>query len=168
MKRGGVIGLAVVLACSQVSAAQTVDDPPPGPSRRVIEGVPFIAWSEAAQLEYHNRAILNPSFAASLGMILEYWGQDLTRLKKPAEALPSGEDAWGRTESAEAGGVADLKAFIDRGIPVSRTASGSRAARQAGSWLPLAWSSREAIMTPEGIGLAVVLACVQRRSVPLT
>jgi tetratricopeptide (TPR) repeat protein len=117
MKRG-VIGLAVVLAFGQVSAGQTMDDPPPGPSRRVIEGVPFIAWSEEAQLEYHNRAILNPSFAASLGMILEYWGQDLTRLKTPAEALPSGEDAWGTSESAEAGGVADLKAFIDRGIPV--------------------------------------------------
>jgi tetratricopeptide (TPR) repeat protein len=87
-------------------------------SRRVIDGVPFIAWSEAAQLEYHSRAILNPSFAASLGMILQYWGQDLARLKKPEEALPAGEGAWGRTESTEAGGVSDLKAFIDRGIPV--------------------------------------------------
>jgi hypothetical protein len=95
MKRG-IAGLAVVLAFAQVSAAQTMEDPPPGSSRRVIEGVPFIAWSEAAELEYHNKAILNPSFAALFGMILQYWGQDLARLKTPGEALPSGEGAWGR------------------------------------------------------------------------
>jgi len=51
-------------------------------ARVVIPGVPFISWEEAARLDYHDKSITNPSFPAALGMILRYWGQDVSFLKQ--------------------------------------------------------------------------------------
>ncbi|MDA2929702.1 ankyrin repeat domain-containing protein, partial [Acidobacteria bacterium AH-259-O06] len=87
-------------------------------STKLILGVPFISWREAARLEYQDKEILNPSFAASLGMVLKYWGQDLKLLKKGDEALPRGPGGWGHVDSGEGKNLNDLKRFIDRGIPV--------------------------------------------------
>ena len=87
-------------------------------STKLILGVPFISWGEAARLEYQDKNILNPSVAASLGMVLKYWGQPLKLLKQSDKALPKGPEGWGRVESGRGKSLNDLKRFIDRGIPV--------------------------------------------------
>lgn len=92
---------------------------PPGPAARVlIAGVPFISWGEARRLDYQDKDILNPSFAASLGMLLQFWGQDLALLKRIDDALPSQPGGWGVVESGTAKSLEDLKPYIARGLPV--------------------------------------------------
>lgn len=108
-------------AAGQIAPAPTHTESaklPASSSMKLILGVPFLSWGEAAGLEYEDKNILNPSFAASLGMVLEYWGQDLELLQQSANALPKGPEGWGRVESGEGKSLDDLKGFIDRGIPV--------------------------------------------------
>jgi len=88
------------------------------PPRYLIAGVAYITWGEAARLEYQDKRILNPSFAAALGMVLQYWRQDLALLKRASEALPSGAGGWGIVENRDGKSLQDLKPFIARGIPV--------------------------------------------------
>lgn len=83
------------------------------PARALILGVPFISWSEAASLDYANKNIVNPSSPASEGMVLKYWGRDLTSLKQ-SDATPPG---W-RERGGDGGGLDSLKADVARGIPV--------------------------------------------------
>src|SRR5205807_4815474 len=83
------------------------------PPRALILGVPFIAWSEAANLDYANKNIVNPSLPASEGMVLEYWGRDLTPLQQEELQVP------GWVASGGDGGTFDsLKLDVARGIPV--------------------------------------------------
>ncbi len=85
---------------------------PPTATRVVIPGVPFIAWREAAQFEYADKGIMNPSAPAALGMILRYWGEDLSLLKE--KDLPAGWAVEGRTATS----LVDLKPYIHSGRPV--------------------------------------------------
>jgi hypothetical protein len=130
-----VIGLAVVLACAQVvfttgraarfvaAGADGPGDPTragfpeqsSAPSRRIIEGVPFIAWSEAAELD-HNKGILNPSFAASLGMVPRR-GAGARRREAGREGVPGRRGADRRGPGARA-------QLLDPGLP-DRPARGS-------------------------------------------
>jgi hypothetical protein len=95
-----------------------VAQPEAVPSRALILGVPFISFADAAALDYEDKSILNPSFAASLGMILTYWDQDLSLLLRLEEALPTQPGGWGTVEEGKAKDFTELKALIARGIPV--------------------------------------------------
>jgi len=96
-----------------VLAPEQSDERQVSPSKVLILGVPYISWSEAHRLDYVDKDILNPSFAASLGMILKYWDQDLKLLKRGEDAL-----GWGIVEQGKRKNLDELKSFIARGIPV--------------------------------------------------
>ena len=85
----------------------------PLPSHALIAGVPFISWGEAAKLDYHDKQILNPSVAASQGMVLEYWGQDRRRLAKTSDTLQGWTSAGG-----EGGKLDSIRSYVARGIPI--------------------------------------------------
>lgn len=85
----------------------------PLPPRALILGVPFISWSDAANLDYANKDVVNPSVPASEGMVLQYWGHDLTALKQQEQTPPG----W-TNRAGDSGSVDVLKANISRGIPV--------------------------------------------------
>ena len=110
-----VAGYVTVTGTS--APAQTQNEPAkPGrlPPKALIPGVPFVSWRKGASYEEWERNYLNPSFPASVGMILKYWGQSLARLKKVEKPIPSG---W-TNEGGEASGLDEVKPFIARGIPV--------------------------------------------------
>jgi hypothetical protein len=83
------------------------------PSHVLILGVPFISWSEAANLPYWEKQAVNPSLPASEGMILKYWGQDLAALRDSAPTVPG----WVH-QGGDGGSLDSLKSFVARGIPV--------------------------------------------------
>ncbi len=109
--------LAATVAATLATPAAFAQEPPGLPSRALIPGVPFISWSEARQLEYQDKNVLNPSFAASLGMILRYWGQDLELLKSLEKGLPR-EAGWGSWEIRHATAIDELKPYLARGVPL--------------------------------------------------
>lgn len=88
------------------------------PPRVLLSGVPYISFAQAAALEYQDKEILNPSFAAALGMVLQYWGQDLKLLQDANAALPQGEGGWARVEQGKAESIHTLQSYVARGIPV--------------------------------------------------
>jgi len=92
--------------------------PQPLPSQALILGVPYISFAEAGRLEYQDKNILNPSFAASLGMILKYWGQDLSLLRRSDQAIPRGTGGWGVGKDGAAKDLDELKRFVATEIPV--------------------------------------------------
>jgi hypothetical protein len=83
------------------------------PSHVLILGVPFISWSEAANLHYWEKDAVNPSLPASEGMILKYWGRDLAVLRDSAATVPG----WVH-QGGDGGSLDSLKSFVARGIPV--------------------------------------------------
>jgi len=83
------------------------------PSRALILGVPFISWTEAASLDYADKNIVNPSLPASEGMVLKYWGRDLTSLRRSDQTLPE----WAQ-HGGEGGSLDSLRVDVARGIPV--------------------------------------------------
>jgi hypothetical protein len=85
----------------------------PLPSHAIILGVPFISWSDAAKLDYHDKNVLNPSLPAAEAMINEYWGQDLRVLTKGAEAPEGWTSAGGEGASLDT-----LRSYVARAIPV--------------------------------------------------
>jgi TPR repeat protein len=85
------------------------------PERVLLPEVPFISWSEAAKLEYTDKNILNPSFAASMGMILKYWEQPLSLLHDAGGIDGFGDD-W--IVEQKNGDLTELKSIIAKGIPV--------------------------------------------------
>lgn len=106
------------LAVESAPASIAVDTTPTEavdvlPAQALVLGVPFISWETASELDYMNKDILNPSWAATAGMILQYWGQDLARLRTP-EAV----SAWAEWESGNARSLDDLKPWLDQGIPI--------------------------------------------------
>ncbi|MGE5189981.1 MAG: hypothetical protein ACM3NF_08000 [Gemmatimonadota bacterium] len=91
------------------------------PAKALISGVPFISWKDAAKLKYGEKEILNPSWAASYGMVLEYWGGSRTMLESSEQIAMSGFEIVSSRESGKAWGVDDLKGSVARGIPVMVT-----------------------------------------------
>jgi len=85
------------------------------PKKVLLSEVPFISWSEAAKLEYTDKDILNPSFAASMGMVLKYWEQPLSLLHEAGGLTGFGDD-W--IVEQKNGDLTELKSLIARGIPV--------------------------------------------------
>ncbi len=83
------------------------------PSHALISGVPFISWSDAAKLDYHDKKILNPSAPAAEAMVLEYWGQDRRVLAKGTGALEGWTNAGGEGATLDS-----LRSSVARGIPV--------------------------------------------------
>ncbi len=83
-------------------------------ARVVIPGVPFISWEEAERLDYHDKSITNPSFPAALGMILRYWGQDVSLLKQDLSEAP----AWAASARGQHASFDSLKQLVAHGIPV--------------------------------------------------
>ncbi len=82
-------------------------------SHTLIFGVPFISWSEAANLQYRDKNVVNPSLPASEGMILEYWGRDLASLSGSEQTLPG----WVH-QGGNGGSLDSLKELVARRIPV--------------------------------------------------
>lgn len=92
----------------------------------LISGVPFISWGAGAKLNYDDKNILNPSVPASLGMMLEYWGQDRHLVEHSLEA-PKG---W-TTANGQTGTLDSLRSYVFRGIPVFVMLALTPAAHQA-------------------------------------
>jgi tetratricopeptide (TPR) repeat protein len=102
----------------RVAAAETPGDLAQAlPSKALISGVPYVSWSEAAQLRYEQKNIVNPSIVAAHKMIRKYWGQDRSSFLRfgPEEYL---SDHWKDTAPDTATGLADLKSWLARGVPV--------------------------------------------------
>jgi tetratricopeptide (TPR) repeat protein len=80
---------------------------PPGAlaqARFVLEGVPFVSWSEAADMEYPDKEVLNPSVAAALAMVGRYWGHESL-----VELMRDEADAWATVENIRDASLGDLK-----------------------------------------------------------
>lgn len=88
------------------------------PDKVLVRGVPFISWREAAQIKYVEKDILNPSWAASSGMIWEYWGKGREILEGTGQEATSGFQVISGRESGQAWDIRDLKTSLARGIPV--------------------------------------------------
>ena len=87
------------------------------PANALISEVPFISWRGAAKLKYKEKEILNPSSAATFGMVLEYWGKSRKMLESSEDAI-SGFQIVSSRKSGKAWSVHDLKASVAQGIPV--------------------------------------------------
>jgi tetratricopeptide (TPR) repeat protein len=84
------------------------------PTSYYIEGVPFVSWGEAADFDYPNSNVLNPSYTAASQMVWRYWGVSLDPVTGwPADELPDG--AYRSVESAS---LEDLKREIAQNHPV--------------------------------------------------
>lgn len=111
LRRLGISGLALLVAvaipCSAVSAGE------PDPPRFVIEGVPFVSWSEAERMDYPDKDVLNPSLAAAWAMISRYWGHESV-----AELMRADEQSWGTIDTAQDASLGDLKAALRQDGPL--------------------------------------------------
>jgi len=84
------------------------------PVQHYIEGVPFISWGEAADFDYPNSDVLNPSFTATSQMVWRYWGVPLDATTGwPTATLPDG--AYRRVDGAS---LHDLKHELAHDHPV--------------------------------------------------
>jgi tetratricopeptide (TPR) repeat protein len=81
-------------------------------SQAVILNVPFISWDE----ERLSAGEMNPSDPASLYMMFEYWGEDVTELSDEDETENFLSD-W-TIEHKDGTSVNDLKPFIADRIPI--------------------------------------------------
>lgn len=89
------------------------------PPKALAPGVPFISWREAAQLKYEDSEITNPSVAATIGMALEYWGEDRKMFEQADYDLEAhGFKILGGNQDNQAWTVADIKRSLVRGVPV--------------------------------------------------
>lgn len=91
------------------------------PTKVLISDVPFVSWGEAAQVEYANKSIRNPSLIAVQMMQQRFWGEDPTRfnLLGPRKYVVA---SW--QESAHMGlgkSMDELKHSVARGVPVHVT-----------------------------------------------
>lgn len=147
----GTLGMTVATRASGLAAGSQL---PAGasetraPATSLIQGVPFIAWREAAGWNYPRKDVLNPSVPAATGMILRYWGEELRELDRfwSSPAL----EGWVSRQGGEAKGLDELKALVARGIPVEVAAALTPVAH------PLAGAASDAVArgvaTPEELG----------------
>jgi tetratricopeptide (TPR) repeat protein len=103
----------VLAACPALALAETTE---PLPAQHYIEGVPFVSWGEAANFEYPNRNVLNPSYTAASQMVWRYWGVQLD----PATGWPAEELPEGSYQSVADASLDDLKRhlLLDRPVEV--------------------------------------------------
>jgi tetratricopeptide (TPR) repeat protein len=101
----------VLVASPAMATAETTE---PLPAQHYIEGVPFVSWGEAANFEYPNRDVLNPSYSAASQMVWRYWGVQLD----PATGWPAGELPEGSYRSVEEASLDDLKHYLALDRPV--------------------------------------------------
>lgn len=84
------------------------------PDKHYIEGVPFVSWGEAADYDYPNFDILNPSYTAAFQMIWHYWGVAIDPSTGwPSQKIP--DEAYVSVEDAT---LDEIKRYIVRDIPV--------------------------------------------------
>ncbi|MGH7275139.1 MAG: hypothetical protein ACREIQ_11870, partial [Nitrospiria bacterium] len=103
---------------SQAGTGRTLPEPTEPqipPSRALISGVPYISFREAERQDYPDKNILNPSFTASLEMVLKYWGLDSWADLKKKQAEGPQDWVGGLRQAAS---LIEVKRFIARGIPV--------------------------------------------------
>lgn len=115
-----VLWLAAALAMVQPVVAQDRTDATPVdalPPKALILGVPFVGWSEAAQLDYPNKDILNPASIAVSMMQQKFWGRDPTRFNLFAPRVFV-QAEWLGGDGTIGLGLEDLKRPVARGIPV--------------------------------------------------
>lgn len=114
----GSILVALLLLSAPAQAQQSSGSTSSLPSKALILGVPYVSWSEAAQLRYEHKDIVNPSIVAVGKMARKYWGQDRPRFLQfgTEEYLPENWKGSGTPEKAH--GLTDLKTWIARGVPV--------------------------------------------------
>lgn len=84
------------------------------PARALVAGTPFVSWADAAGMTYADKEVTNPSWAASLAMVLRYWERDLSFLHSSDEETR----AWGAFEGRSAAALDELKSYAARLIPV--------------------------------------------------
>ena len=117
--RATVLRLSV-LACLTAGAVAVAMAAP----ARQVEGVGFVGFGEVAGSSYPESNVVNPALIAALQMEYGYWGRDVVAEMKAR----SSEDPRFREVDGKNGSVGDLKAAIDRGLPVyTRVATTSRA-----------------------------------------
>jgi hypothetical protein len=75
--------------------------------------VPFLRIEEAAEWDYPDKGVLNPSHPASEAMITTYWGEEYPSAKNIYDDL----DGW-KSETGAARSLKDLKPYIREGIPI--------------------------------------------------
>lgn len=109
-----IIAAASLLSTSvlAVSSPAWADDPVEG--KAIMDGVPFVAYHEVRGEVFPDSNILNPSFTAVAMMMYRYWGGDFYEAARTRGKLPGWESS-----SAAGGKLADLKALVARGVPVS-------------------------------------------------
>ena len=106
-----LLACLVLVASPAMATAETTE---PLPAQHYIEGVPFVSWGEAANFEYPNRDVLNPSYSAASQMVWRYWGVQLD----PATGWPAGELPEGSYRSVEEASLDDLKHYLALDRPV--------------------------------------------------
>lgn len=111
-----VFGLALLMtaAFGQADVSETTTAAGGLPISHYIEGVPFVSWGEAADIDYPHNDILNPSYTAASQMVWRYWGVPLD----PETGWPSDELPDGGYRSVEDATLDDLKRAIARDHPV--------------------------------------------------
>jgi tetratricopeptide (TPR) repeat protein len=102
-----LLGFTVAPAVSQSVSRQA-------PARATVPGVPFVSWAEMARVPYDHWDIRNPSYEASMRMVLAYWDEDLVTNEDFAAAAEGTREHWVLAEEASA---EDLKSYLDQGIP---------------------------------------------------
>lgn len=88
------------------------------PGKSCISGVPFMSWREAAQIDYLQKEIVNPSMPAACGMMWEFWGRDRKAPLSGDKKADEGLKVLGGNKENRPWSVEDLKACLARGIPV--------------------------------------------------
>lgn len=109
--------LATLLCVLPASGQEPVPSPSSPPEHALISDVPYISYADAIKMDYTLRDSLNPSFPASVGMVLQYYGQSLKLLKDWDKMIPE-KGGWAAADTHDARGLDELKAAIARGEPV--------------------------------------------------
>ena len=114
--------MLAVVAFALIQSAPAQDQAEPAqtdalPPKILIAGVPFVGWSEAAQVDYPHKDILNPSDTAVLMMQQKFWGRDPTRFNLFGPRLFVRAD-WQAGDGSTGRALEDLKRPLAHGIPV--------------------------------------------------
>ena len=106
--------LMIIVCLSLVGAQAHGQTDAAVPARHYIEGVPFVGWGEAADLNYPNKDILNPSYPAASQMVWRYWGVRLDA----STGWPVDEIKKGAYLSVDKASLDDLRRHVALDRPV--------------------------------------------------